>query len=399
MSDLQVDGLSLEQQELWRRVNELWAMSLERSADRIRSALHPRYAGWDMNSPVPHGREEAIQSVLGDSPEVRAYQLRPLGIEVYDHVAGIVHYSYSATVAPQGANAFAVTGKWTEIYLKQGGQWIMIGVSGRPDSPAGGSGTQVLGLDELGRAMISREQAAEIAEAYAVANRLGFGVLEVRLPEEIEGRMPFVYSVALDNCWIAYIEPPGPPAVGPSTIVVINRENGQILYGGSAYDEGQLVVERFVQAHESLACRSTQASGAAAHPMTGTVVLKALAVWAVILLLAIINGAVREAILLPGLGAPAGLVLSGALLCAMILAAAYLTLPWIGSRHVPHLWGIGFGWLALTIAFEFSFGLWQGKSWSTLVEAYTFRDGNLWPVVLVVVALAPNAAARLRGWA
>jgi hypothetical protein len=139
MSDLRIDDLSMEQQELWRRVNDLWARSLERSADKIRSTLHPQYVGWDMNNPAPHGREAAIQSILGDSPLVEDYQLTPLSIEVYDHVAGIVHYTYSATVVPKGATSFRVTGKWTEIYLKQGGQWVMIGVSGRPDNPAGGS--------------------------------------------------------------------------------------------------------------------------------------------------------------------------------------------------------------------------------------------------------------------
>lgn len=140
MSDLRIDDLSPEQQELWRRVNDLWAMSMERSADKIRSTLHPQYVGWDMNSPTPHDREAAVQSVIGDSPVVEAYQLRPLSIEVYDHVAGIVHYTYSATVAPKDANSLGVTGKWTEIYLKQGSQWVMIGVSGRPDNPPGGSG-------------------------------------------------------------------------------------------------------------------------------------------------------------------------------------------------------------------------------------------------------------------
>jgi len=140
MSDLRVEDLSPEQQGLWRRVNELWVMSLERNADRIRSALHPQYVGWDMNSPAPHGREAAIQSVTGDSSVVADYQLRPLSIAVYDHIAGIVHYRYSATVSPRGANDFRVTGKWTEIYLKQAGQWVMIGISGRPDSSTGASG-------------------------------------------------------------------------------------------------------------------------------------------------------------------------------------------------------------------------------------------------------------------
>lgn len=133
--------------------------------------------------------------------------------------------------------------------------------------------------------------------------------------------------------------------------------------------------------------------------MAATVVLKAFAVWAVILLLAILNGTLRESVLLPTLGAPSGLILSGAILSLVILATAYLALPWLGTRLAVHLWGIGLGWLALTVVFEFSFGLWQGKSWPTLLEAYTFRGGNIWPVVLIVIAVAPSVARRLRGWA
>lgn len=136
MSDLRVEDLSPEQQALWRRVTELWELSLARDAEQIRGTLHSRYVGWDMNRPAPHDREAAIQSVLGDSPAVEAYQLRPLSIEVYDQVVGVVHYTYSATVAPKGAPPVRITGKWTEIYLKQGREWMMIAVSGRPDAPA-----------------------------------------------------------------------------------------------------------------------------------------------------------------------------------------------------------------------------------------------------------------------
>ena len=131
--------------------------------------------------------------------------------------------------------------------------------------------------------------------------------------------------------------------------------------------------------------------------MAAAVALKAVVVWVAILCLALVNGALREAVLLPTLGAPSGLVLSGVLLSTLVLVSAYLARPWLGTRHPPHLWGIGFGWLVLTLAFEFSIGLWQGTSWLTMLEAYTFKGGNIWPLVLIVVAVAPNVAAGLRG--
>jgi len=127
------------------------------------------------------------------------------------------------------------------------------------------------------------------------------------------------------------------------------------------------------------------------------IVIRALAIWSVILALAVLNGALREFILLPMLGIPVGLVLSGIILSALILAIVYLSSLWIGARRPAGLLGIGLGWVTLALIFEFSFGLWQGKTWSVMLEAYLFKGGNIWPIVLLVMALAPYLAARFRG--
>ena len=127
--------------------------------------------------------------------------------------------------------------------------------------------------------------------------------------------------------------------------------------------------------------------------------LKALIIWAGILVLAVTNGILRESVLIPGLGTPAALVLSGLLLSALIIGVTYVSLPWLQISRPVQFWLVGFGWLALTLVFEFSFGIWQGKSWPVLLEAYTFKGGNIWPVVLAITALAPYIAAKLRGLA
>lgn len=126
--------------------------------------------------------------------------------------------------------------------------------------------------------------------------------------------------------------------------------------------------------------------------------LKWLAVWAVILALAIPNGALREAVLVPRLGTTTGFGLSGLLLSSLIIVVSYVALPWLDAHRLGQLLAIGLGWVALTLVFEFSFGLWQGKSWPALLQAYTFKDGNIWPLVLLVTALSPYIAAKLRGW-
>ena len=128
------------------------------------------------------------------------------------------------------------------------------------------------------------------------------------------------------------------------------------------------------------------------------IALKALAIWAGIVVLAVLNGGLREAILIPKLGTAAGLILSGVLLSALIFVVAYLSLPWLGARRSGELAGVGLGWLGLTLIFEFALGLLQGKSWQVMLDAYTFKGGNTWPVVLVVTALAPYLSAKLGGW-
>jgi hypothetical protein len=134
---LPIVDFSAEQRDLWKRVVDLWALSKGRDEGQIRSTLHPEYVGWDMNAPLPHDRDAAVLSVCGDSPELRGYELHPLSIQVYEGKVGVVHYSYSATVVPEGAVPTNVTGGWSEVYLKQDGAWTMISVSGRPDVSKG----------------------------------------------------------------------------------------------------------------------------------------------------------------------------------------------------------------------------------------------------------------------
>jgi hypothetical protein len=138
-TSLALETLSPEQRELWDRVCELWEHSRGRDRTLIGTGIHFQYVGWDMSAELPHDKEAAVASVTDDAPELKGYVLSPLSVQVYDHLVGIVHYSYQATVQPRGAVALDVTGKWTEVYLLQGNEWMMVAVSGRPD-PSPGTG-------------------------------------------------------------------------------------------------------------------------------------------------------------------------------------------------------------------------------------------------------------------
>lgn len=127
-------------------------------------------------------------------------------------------------------------------------------------------------------------------------------------------------------------------------------------------------------------------------------VTNAISGWVLILLFAIGNGALREALLMPALGAVAGMVISGLLLIAAVWLVSYLLL-WVRPARLPvhGLW-LGIGWLVATLAFEFGFGMVvQGKVLAELLAAYSFAGGNLWPLVLLSVLIAPYLVARWQG--
>ncbi len=124
---------------------------------------------------------------------------------------------------------------------------------------------------------------------------------------------------------------------------------------------------------------------------------RALLIWCVILVCAIANGVLREAWLILAFGHPAGLLISGLLLSGVVLIAALLSIRWIGAATDRQALAIGVFWLVGTLMFEFGFGAGiRHKTLDELLTAYTFNDGNLWPLVLAATLLAPFVARRLR---
>jgi hypothetical protein len=126
-------------------------------------------------------------------------------------------------------------------------------------------------------------------------------------------------------------------------------------------------------------------------------VLRSLLIWLVILLLAIINGAFRQAVLIPRMGDPSGHVASTLLLSALVIAATSLALPWVNPMSTGEAWGVGMIWLVLTVAFEFLAGhYFFGNSWEKLLLDYNITQGRIWPLVLIVTLVAPVLVYLMR---
>ena len=126
--------------------------------------------------------------------------------------------------------------------------------------------------------------------------------------------------------------------------------------------------------------------------------LRSVVVWLLILVLAVLNGGFREAVLLPNIGRQGAFVLSGILLSLCIVIVAVIFAGWLRLKGLSRCLFVGLFWFCLTLSFEFGFGLFvQKHSWTGILETYTFKDGNIWPLVLVVTFVAPLLAARIHG--
>ncbi|CAG0986961.1 hypothetical protein ARNL5_02916 [Anaerolineae bacterium] len=126
-------------------------------------------------------------------------------------------------------------------------------------------------------------------------------------------------------------------------------------------------------------------------------VLRAFAAWLLLSVLAVLNGILRETVLLPNMSNAVAYVLSGLLLSSLIVTTAVALAGWLRLRTRLHCLYVGLLWVCLTLVFEFGLGgIVQQRSWAEMLEAYTFKDGNIWPIVLAVTLFAPLVAAHTR---
>ncbi|MCO5167911.1 MAG: hypothetical protein M9894_16325 [Planctomycetes bacterium] len=126
--------------------------------------------------------------------------------------------------------------------------------------------------------------------------------------------------------------------------------------------------------------------------------LRATAVWLLLVVAASANGALREALLVPRLGHEPAHRISTLMLCAVIALVAWATVRWIGPPSRRAALAVGALWLGLLLAFEFLVGHHlAGRTWADLLGEYDVRRGRLWVLVPILTALAPLWAGRARG--
>jgi hypothetical protein len=125
---------------------------------------------------------------------------------------------------------------------------------------------------------------------------------------------------------------------------------------------------------------------------------KAALIWLLIVIMAIVNAAIREKLLAPIISSRIALPVSGMLLSVFVFLIAFLSIPFFSSTEGKSYIFIGVAWLVLTLLFEFLFGhFFVGKPWHEILQVFNIRKGDLFIVALLVTLIAPWLSAKLRG--
>ena len=122
--------------------------------------------------------------------------------------------------------------------------------------------------------------------------------------------------------------------------------------------------------------------------------IQAIGIWFLIIPLAIMNGGLRENILVK-LGDIA-LPLSGIILSVCIFIVAYLLIPRIKNCELKDYIIFGVIWFILTNLFDLFMYISEGGGIKQLLNSYNFLDGNLWILVVITTLVSPILVSKIK---
>lgn len=130
-SQLAAQTWSAEQQEVWQNVQTYWDLSINEDLDGWLSYFHDDFLGWVKGQSFPTTKADRRASMMRsmETTDNVLCTLKPIGIKVHGNVA-IVHYFFSYTDVDAKGEEHSAAGHWTDILMKQGNKWVMIGDAG-----------------------------------------------------------------------------------------------------------------------------------------------------------------------------------------------------------------------------------------------------------------------------
>ncbi|MHA2329926.1 MAG: DUF4440 domain-containing protein [Candidatus Hodarchaeales archaeon] len=122
---------SAEQQEVWKNVEASWDLGVKQDLEGLLDYFHDDYSGWWNGNALPVNKVFVRKNVVHEfeTTKVLVQNLQPVAINIHGNVA-IVQYYYSRVLKHVEGKEKNESGRWTDILMKQGDKWVLIGDHG-----------------------------------------------------------------------------------------------------------------------------------------------------------------------------------------------------------------------------------------------------------------------------
>jgi len=123
------------QKEVWKNVEAYWALWAQRDLEGFLDYSHSDFSGWRYGSPLPNNKASARKWLTHffEIRKILVYEVNPVAIQIHGNFA-FVHYYYDHRYKDVEAKEKSAQGRWTDILMKQGKKWVVIGDHGGPTS-------------------------------------------------------------------------------------------------------------------------------------------------------------------------------------------------------------------------------------------------------------------------
>jgi hypothetical protein len=125
---------SKEQQEIWKLEEQQWKLSAAKDSSWIETMVHPNLNYWNNNWPAPQNKASLLlwDRYNNSSSTVLQQELFPISITITGNFA-VVQYRYAIARENYKKDQEMVTGRYTDVLVKEGGRWLFITWAGGDD--------------------------------------------------------------------------------------------------------------------------------------------------------------------------------------------------------------------------------------------------------------------------
>lgn len=123
-----------EQQEIWTLEQQQWQMSKDKDLTWIDKMVHPNLTFWDVDEPGPQNKASLARwsRYSSSATTVLEQELFPIAVTITGNLA-IAQYRYTVIRENYKKEREHVTGRYTDVLLKDGNRWLFIAWSGGDD--------------------------------------------------------------------------------------------------------------------------------------------------------------------------------------------------------------------------------------------------------------------------